>query len=132
MPCVSQALRNLTASRSTSVTWAISNTTGRPLLPILALSSTRYSERSQPISLMPVLFFSDTVSILNVTLSLVSNEWASQNSCVNAASEKGACRVFGICRTIGQKMAEEPNTLGTSFVAGWAEAPGTRRGVRPS
>jgi hypothetical protein len=81
---------------------------------------------------MPVLFFSDTVSILNVTLSLMSNEWASQNSCVNAAGEKGARRVFGICRTIGQKMAEELNTLGASFIAGWAEAPGTPQGVRLS
>ena len=38
MPCVSQALRNLTASTSTSVTWAISKATGRPLNPILVLS----------------------------------------------------------------------------------------------
>ena len=94
MPCVSQALRNRTTSRSTRVTSSISNAITLALALISASKSGSASTRSLPMSLMLVPSLPLIVSIFSVTLDRRSNERAREKLRWDGQREKQSTPCF--------------------------------------
>ena len=102
MPCVSQALRNWTTSKSTRVTSSISNAITLALALISASKSGSASTRSLPMSLMLVPSLPLIDSIFSVTLDRRINERAREKLRWDGQRKSKARRVFGNYRIISK------------------------------